>query len=90
MNKYHGILNKIISKRKRQENKKGAITLLSNQLSQQKPIDLLDLFESHAVVKKKLKEELIYLWAVIVRQKLIGKLVGLLRSDISQQLPYIL
>ena len=58
MNKYHQILNKIISKSKQQENKKGAITFLHNQVLELKPIDLLDLFESHAVAKKKLKDEL--------------------------------
>ena len=58
MNKYHQILNKIISKSKQHENKKGAITFLHNQVLELKPIDLLDLFESHAVAKKKLKDEL--------------------------------
>lgn len=59
MNKYHEILSKIISKGKRQENKKGAITFLLNQVLELKPIDLLDLFEGHSVAKKKLKDELI-------------------------------
>jgi thymidylate synthase len=58
MNKYHEILGKIITKGKRQENKKGSITFLINQALELKPIDLLDLFESHAVAKKKLKDEL--------------------------------
>ncbi|MCV9934563.1 thymidylate synthase [Flavobacterium sp. LS1R47] len=58
MNKYHQTLNKIITKGKRQENKKGAITFLHNQVLKLKPIDLLDLFEGHSVAKKKLKDEL--------------------------------
>ena len=58
MNKYHQILSKIIDKGKEQSNKKGAITYLLNQYLELKPIDLLDLFESHAVAKKKLKDEL--------------------------------
>ncbi|MES2238846.1 MAG: thymidylate synthase [Bacteroidota bacterium] len=59
MNKYHQILNKITTKGKLQKNKKGNITYLLNQELQLKPIDLLDLFEGHAVAKKKLKDELL-------------------------------
>lgn len=58
MNKYHEILNQIIKKGKRQDNKKGAITFLLNEALRLKPIDLLELFEGHAVAKKKLKDEL--------------------------------
>ncbi|MEO6176928.1 MAG: thymidylate synthase [Flavobacterium circumlabens] len=63
MNKYHEILNKIITKGKRQDNKKGAITFLLNEALKLKPIDLLELFEGHAVAKKKLKDELSLLMA---------------------------
>lgn len=59
MNKYHQILNKITTKGKVQKNKKGNITYLLNQELMLKPIDLLDLFEGHAVAKKKLKDELL-------------------------------
>lgn len=58
MNKYHQILNKIITKGKNQQNKKGSITYLLNQTLELKPIDLLELFEGHAVARKKLKDEL--------------------------------
>ncbi|SHH75422.1 thymidylate synthase [Flavobacterium johnsoniae] len=58
MNKYHKILNKIITKGKDQKNKKGNTTYLHNQVLNLKPIDLLELFEGHAVAKKKLKDEL--------------------------------
>lgn len=58
MNKYHQILSKIISKGKLQKNKKGTITYLLNQSVELKPIDLLELFESHGLAKKKLKDEL--------------------------------
>ncbi|KGO89725.1 thymidylate synthase [Flavobacterium suncheonense] len=58
MNKIHEILNKILTKGKVQNNKKGAITYLLNQQLHLKPIDLLELFEGHAVAKKKLKDEL--------------------------------
>jgi thymidylate synthase len=58
MNKYHQILNKIITKGKNQQNKKGSITYLINQTLELKPIDLLELFEGHAVARKKLKDEL--------------------------------
>jgi thymidylate synthase len=59
MNKYHGILTKILEKGKNQKNKKGSITYLLNQSLELKPIDLLELFEGHAVAKKKLKDELL-------------------------------
>ena len=63
MNKYHQILSKIIDKGKVQSNKKGSITYLLNQSLELKPIDLLELFESHAVAKKKLKDELVLFMA---------------------------
>ena len=58
MNKYHGMLSKILEKGKNQKNKKGSITYLLNQTLELKPLDLLVLFESHAVAKKKLRDEL--------------------------------
>ncbi|RTY93259.1 thymidylate synthase [Flavobacterium sp. RSP46] len=58
MNKYHGMLNKILEKGKNQKNKKGSITYLLNQSLELKPIDLLELFEGHAMARKKLKDEL--------------------------------
>jgi len=58
MNKYHQILSKILEKGKNQTNKKGSNIFLLNQALRLKPIDLLELFEGHAVAKKKLKDEL--------------------------------
>ncbi|MGZ9677537.1 thymidylate synthase [Flavobacterium sp. GNP001] len=58
MNKYHEVLSKILDKGKLQQNKKGSITYLLNQTLELKPLDLLVLFESHAVAKKKLRDEL--------------------------------
>ena len=58
MNKYHGMLSKILEKGKNQKNKKGLIQFLLNQKLELKPIDLLELFEGHAVARKKLKDEL--------------------------------
>jgi thymidylate synthase len=58
MNKYHQILGRILEKGKNQTNKKGSITYLLNQALELKPLDLLILFESHAVAKKKLRDEL--------------------------------
>lgn len=52
------MLSKIIAKGKLQQNKKGSITYLLNQTLELKPLDLLVLFESHAVAKKKLRDEL--------------------------------
>lgn len=58
MNKYHRILAKILSEGKVQENKKGRIRYLLNELLCMTPADLLDIFEGHGIVRKKLKDEL--------------------------------
>lgn len=58
-NKYHSILKKIIENGKKQENKKGDIHYLLNEHLMLKPIDLLNIFEGHAISRKKLKDELI-------------------------------
>lgn len=58
MNKYHKILNKVLTSGKVQENKKGNITYLTNQLLELKPIDLLEIFEGHGIARNKLKNEL--------------------------------
>jgi thymidylate synthase len=58
MNKYHEILKKILEKGKTQTNKKGSNCFLLNEKLELKPLDLLVLFESHSVAKKKLKDEL--------------------------------
>lgn len=58
MNKYHQILNKILTKGNEQKNKKGNITYLTNQALHLKPVDLLEIFEGHGVARKKLKDEL--------------------------------
>lgn len=57
-NKYHGVLEKILGKGKGQENKKGAICYLLNEQLVLKPLDLLEIFEGHAVARNKLKNEL--------------------------------
>lgn len=57
-NKYHSVLNKILEKGKVQQNKKGNITYLLNQALRLDPGDLLEIFEGHAVARKKLKDEL--------------------------------
>lgn len=44
MNKFHQILNKIVTTGKLQKNKKGSIQFLLNQKLELKPIDLLELF----------------------------------------------
>lgn len=58
MNKYYSILQKIISKGKQQEGQKGTILYLLNKKIHLKPSDLLELFEGHAIARKKLKDEL--------------------------------
>lgn len=58
MNKYHQMLNSILEKGKQQNNKKGGIRYLLNQEITLKPIDMLEVFEGHAVARNKLRGEL--------------------------------
>ncbi|KKO90560.1 thymidylate synthase [Sphingobacterium sp. Ag1] len=58
MNKYHKILEKILSKGKDQQNKKGTIKYLVNRKIELAPGDLLEIFEGHGIARKKLSAEL--------------------------------
>lgn len=58
MNKYYQTLDKILQTGKTQTNKKGCIKYLLNERLMLTPTDLLDIFESHGIARKKLKEEL--------------------------------
>lgn len=58
MNKYHQILNKILVMGKEQLNKKGSIRYLLNEHLTLMPADLLDIFETHGIARKKLRTEL--------------------------------
>lgn len=58
MNKYYQILGKVLEKGKTQTNRKGNIRYLLNQQLSLTPADLLDIFESHGIARKKLKNEL--------------------------------
>lgn len=58
MNKYYQILDKILKQGKTQANKKGNIRYLLNEQLSLLPADLLDIFESHGIARKKLKNEL--------------------------------
>ena len=58
MNKYYQILGKVLEKGKNQTNKKGNIRYLLNEQLSLSPADLLDIFESHGIARKKLKNEL--------------------------------
>ena len=57
MNKYYQILGKVLEKGKTQTNKKGNIRYLLNEQLSLTPADLLDIFESHGIARKKLKCE---------------------------------
>ena len=59
MNKYYQILGKVLEKGKTQTNKKGNIRYLLNEQLSFTPADLLDIFESHGIARKKLKNELL-------------------------------
>lgn len=58
MNKYYSILDKIVRTGKMQHNRKGNIKYLLNEQLTLTPADLLDIFESHGIARKKLKNEL--------------------------------
>lgn len=58
MNKYYGILQKVLAEGRDQKNKKGEIRYLLNEQLQLTPYDLLDIFEGHGIARKKLKDEL--------------------------------
>ena len=58
MNKYHQILHKILNTGKEQQNKKGVIRYLLNESLTLTPADLLDIFETHGIARKKLRQEL--------------------------------
>lgn len=58
MNKYYQILGRILEQGKPQVNKKGNIRYLLNEQLSLSPVDLLDIFESHGIARKKLKNEL--------------------------------
>ena len=55
---YYQTLDKILQTGKTQTNKKGCIKYLLNERLMLTPADLLDIFESHGIARKKLKEEL--------------------------------
>lgn len=58
MNKYHEILDKILQDGRMQHNKKGEIKYLLNERLTLIPSDLLDIFETHGIARKKLRNEL--------------------------------
>lgn len=58
MNKYYQMLEKILRLGKSQTNRKGHIRYLLNERLVLTPADLLDIFESHGIARKKLKAEL--------------------------------
>lgn len=57
-NKYHQILARVLDRGKTQTNKKGSIRYLLNEQLSLTPADLLDIFESHGIARKKLRSEL--------------------------------
>ena len=58
MNKYHALLSRILSGGKDQENRKGTIRFLLNETLTLTPADLLDIFETHGIARKKLRKKL--------------------------------
>ena len=94
MNKYYQTLNKILQTGKIQTNRKGRIKYLLNERLMLTPADLLDIFESHGIARKKLKEELkLFMQGVrdVEKNKEAGDyLVGLLRPYPCKQLSNLL
>lgn len=58
MNKYYQILGRVLERGKPQINKKGNIIYLLDERLSLTPADLLDIFESHGIARKKLRSEL--------------------------------
>ena len=58
MNKYYQILGRVLEHGKTQTNKKGNIRYLLNEQLSLTPADLLDIFETHGIARKKLRTEL--------------------------------
>ena len=58
MNKYYQVLEKVLNSDKIQQNKKGGIRYLLNEHITLTPADLLDIFESHGIARKKFRNEL--------------------------------
>ncbi len=58
INKYHQLLIRILNQSRHQQNKKGGITYLINEQLSLTPGDLLEIFETHGIARKKLKAEL--------------------------------
>lgn len=58
MNKYYRILQNVLANGKTQTGGKGNIRYLLNEKLTLLPADLLDIFESHGIARKKLKSEL--------------------------------
>ena len=54
-NKYHQILSRILDTGKVQQNKKGSIRYLLDERLCLTPSDLLDIFETHGIARKKLR-----------------------------------
>lgn len=52
------MLEKVLNSNKTQQNKKGGIRYLLNEHITLTPADLLDIFESHGIARKKLRNEL--------------------------------
>lgn len=57
-NKYYQTLADILEHGRTQTNKKGSIKYLTNQVLHLTPADLLDIFETHGIARKKLRTEL--------------------------------
>lgn len=58
INKYYQLLIRILNQGRHQQNKKGGITYLINEQLSLTPGDLLEIFETHGIARKKLKAEL--------------------------------
>lgn len=57
-NKYHAVLSRILRHGRHQTNRKGGITYLLNQTLTLTPADMLDIFETHGIPRRKLRREL--------------------------------
>lgn len=73
MNKYYAMLENVLENGREQMNKKGNIRYLTNEVMRMDAGDLLDIFESHGIARKKLKSELELFCRVSARPRHIAK-----------------
>lgn len=69
INKYHQLLIRILNQGRHQQNKKGGITYLINEQLSLTPGDLLEIFETHGIARKKTQGGVVIIYGRRVRHR---------------------